>query len=478
MQSFTPSTVASNSSLLQPKIEANPFSEDDLHLGSFQKLETQLLDCMGISDQQPSHSPKIEVGDDYMHEPGSSIDTPSPGSKNSACLDDMPPKRVEDHTVIDVPIIGRSSVTKNSPDAPSKEQGLDKQPLKHADRLRKYLKENDKIPVLFHKKDGHPVGKYASVFMTELGIAVKKHAPLQVKGWKKVTEEQKRPMFQRLESAFMVDFSLGPRSVKRETDKLMSKRYRDYRQKMHRHYKTLTHLPWEDRLKHIPVEFCKSEADWEFMCKMFESETFKKYSVINSGNQAKIKPTYKYRGGGKSLSQYRYEAVDGSREEDGIPDSNVTNDSKRGYRGESAETANNEKQIGLDNHNSRQSLEEVYVATRACDQVRSGHTARPGDDLQAAKSTSADATASLIAANAELRRELASTQSELHSMQTTLQLTEDKVWILEANQRRLEETIQANTQIMEANQRMMKHVFEKLAFDIGQSLTAPPPPRP
>lgn len=89
-------------------------------------------------------------------------------------------------------------------------------------------------------------------------------------------------------------------------------------------------------------------------------------------------------------------------------------------------------------------------------------------------STSSDATP-LIATNAELR-------NELHCMWIALQLTGDKVRMLEANQKRLDETIETNTQIMEANQRMMKQVFEKISSDIVQSLAQlpssalPPPP--
>ncbi|KAL1553451.1 hypothetical protein AAHA92_14127 [Salvia divinorum] len=403
---------------------------------------------MEISDQQPSHSHKIEVSSDgYMHEPGSSIDMSSPGNKNTACLDEMPPKPVEDHTVNDVPIVGRSSLAKKEHDAPSEEQGLDER-LTHADRLHKCLKEKDKIPVLFRKKDGPPVGKYASVFMKELGVAVKIHAPLQVQGWKKVTDEQKRPIFQQLENAFLIDFSLGPNSVKKETDKLISKKYRWYRQKMHIHYKTLTHLPWEDRLKHVPEKLRKREADWVYMCKLFESETFKKYSLVNSGNAATTKTT-KYRGGGKSLSQYRYEADNRPGEEDSIDDSNVTNTSERGRRGESAETTNNEKQSGSDNQDyGSHSLEELNETLRASNQIRP----ELRDGLRPS-----DATA-----------------------RTAIKLMEDKVHTLEANQKRLEAIIQANTQIVETNQRMMQRVFEKLACDIAQSLTssAPPPPPP
>lgn len=65
MECFTPSMITSNSSLLQPKIEMNLFSEVDPNLGSFQKLETQLLDDMEISEQQLSYSHKTE-GDKHF----------------------------------------------------------------------------------------------------------------------------------------------------------------------------------------------------------------------------------------------------------------------------------------------------------------------------------------------------------------------------------------------------------------------------
>lgn len=60
MKIFSTSMVTSNSSILQPKIEVNSSLEDDLNFGPFQQLETQLLDSMEISEQQPSHSPKPE----------------------------------------------------------------------------------------------------------------------------------------------------------------------------------------------------------------------------------------------------------------------------------------------------------------------------------------------------------------------------------------------------------------------------------
>lgn len=112
------------------------------------------------------------------------------------------------------------------------------------------------------------------------------------------------------------------------------------------------------------------------------------------------------------------------------------------------------------------------VAKRARDQVqenRAGYAAGLGNGLEP-ESTTSDA-ASLVA---ELRKELVSTQNELHSTRAALQLTEDRIVTLEANQKRLEETVQATTQVVEANQRMMKQVFERIASDITQSLTQQP----
>lgn len=55
------------------------------------------------------------------------------------------------------------------------------------------------MPIIFLKKDGHPTGKHASVFMTELGIAVKNIVPFKISSWKDVTKEQKQRICDALE---------------------------------------------------------------------------------------------------------------------------------------------------------------------------------------------------------------------------------------------------------------------------------------
>lgn len=115
------------------------------------------------------------------------------------------------------------------------------------------------------------------------------------------------------------------------------------------------------------------------------------------------------------------------------------------------------------------------AANRAGDQVRENRAGctfglNNGTESENAKSTSTDDALGTVT-KAELRDELASTQMELHSTKMSLQTTQEKVQILEVNQKRLEER-------MEANERVMKQVFERIASDITQSLTQLPSSAP
>lgn len=73
----------------------------------------------------------------------------------------------------------------------------------HSDILQSLIERQGKIHVTFHKVDDHPSGQYVTTFMIELGIVIKKFAPLQVSKWKELTEEKKMPIFDRLEVSNM-----------------------------------------------------------------------------------------------------------------------------------------------------------------------------------------------------------------------------------------------------------------------------------
>ena len=81
--------------------------------------------------------------------------------------------------------------------------------------------------------------------------------------------------------------------------------------------------------------------------------------------------------------------------------------------------------------------------------------------FQPAKSTSTIDT-SLLPKYSELRNELRSTR-------IALQLTEDKIRMLRANQKHSEETIQANKWIMEANQKRLEEIMQENIDHGGES---------
>lgn len=175
----------------------------------------------------------------------------------------MPPKRVQDLHVVGS-VDGNRSTSDVASDSSSCSSSKRRNTrATHSDMLRNLIERHGKIPLTFRKVDGRPSGQYAAAFMTELGIAVKKFAPVQVSKWKKITDQQKMPIFDRLENSFVVDFGKGPNSVRKETDKLMNARYRDNRCKMHNHYLALDHLHWERRLKNVPFEYCDTVKDWD-----------------------------------------------------------------------------------------------------------------------------------------------------------------------------------------------------------------------
>ncbi|KAG6507636.1 hypothetical protein ZIOFF_032987 [Zingiber officinale] len=211
----------------------------------------------------------------------------------------MPPKRIEHLPILETPIDDSSSSGR-----PIRRETRGT----HSDRLRRQISHRGRLPVTFRQSDGHPIGPNAASFMTELGLSVKKFAPLQAKSWKRIPAENKRMIYDRISAAFDISFQEGSSSVMKETDRLMSARYRDNRSKMHNHYKKLSHLPPVERRQHIPIEFCETQDDWDYMCTLFESKAFQKRSAINVENQGKL--PYNHRGGSKSFIRYSYDGDD------------------------------------------------------------------------------------------------------------------------------------------------------------------------
>ncbi|KAK6156728.1 hypothetical protein DH2020_010976 [Rehmannia glutinosa] len=183
----------------------------------------------------------------------------------------MPPERVEDQPVINPVTDVPGEKTSNAP-APKKRKETR---ATHGEKLRRHVESEGKISLTFRKIDGRPVGSHRAEFATEVGVAVKKFAPLQMLGWRHIFEEQKQPIYDRLSEMSDVDLGTGPESFRKETNKMMNARYRDLRTRMHDYYKKFAHLPWDDRVKQMPEKLCDSQEDWEYLCRLFETDQFK-----------------------------------------------------------------------------------------------------------------------------------------------------------------------------------------------------------
>ncbi|KAG6506545.1 hypothetical protein ZIOFF_031869 [Zingiber officinale] len=287
----------------------------------------------------------------------------------------MPPKRIEHLPVMQTLTDGSSS--SNGLPVRRETRGT------HSDRLRRQISAQGRLPITFRQSDGHPIGPNAASFMAELGLSVKKFAPLQVKSWKHVPADNKRMIYDRLSAAFDINFEEGASSVIKETDRLMSSRYRDNRTKIHNHYKKLSHLPPAERRQHIPIEFCETQDDWDYMCALFESEAFQDDMVK--------------------------------------------------LRDECIQTQNPEEVINV-----------VKIADTVCDQVlgtRSGYIRGLGSGPKPVRSTSSDATSLIRSTNNALREKLESTQEELANTKVQLASTQDELASMKSRQDKFEQIL-------------------------------------
>ncbi|XP_042387386.1 uncharacterized protein LOC121979458 [Zingiber officinale] len=339
----------------------------------------------------------------------------------------MQPKRIEHLPVLETPVDDCSSSGR-----PLCRETRDT----HSDRLRRQISARGRLPVTFRQSDGHPIGPNAASFMTELGLSVKKFAPLQAKSWKHIPAENKKMIYDRISAAFDISFQEGSSSVMKETDRLMSARYRDNRSKMHNHYKKLSHLPPAERRQHIPIEFCETQDDWDYMCTLFESE---KRSAINVENRGKL--SYNHRGGSKSFIQYSYDGDDMVRLRDEC----------------------------ILSQNSEDVIDVFQIADTVYDQVlgtRSGYIRGLGSGPKPVRSTSSDATSSSRSTNAALRERLESTQDELASTKIQLANTQDELASIKSRQDKFEQILN----------RLAPGALDSLIH--ASSSTPPPPPPP
>ncbi|KAG6482237.1 hypothetical protein ZIOFF_058868 [Zingiber officinale] len=216
--------------------EATSIVGDDLEIAQLYRLdvEDQHINMSDVQVEPPRDAQSFLNDEDEDTE----IDSEADDQISLSDDDIMPPKRIEHLPVMQTPTDGSSS--SNGLPLHRETRGT------HSDRLRCQISTQGRLPITFRHSDGHPIGPNAASFMTELGLS----------------------------ATFDINFQEGASSVIKETDRLMSSRYRDNRTKMHNQYKKLSHLPPAERRQHIPIEFCETQDDWDYMCTLFESEAF------------------------------------------------------------------------------------------------------------------------------------------------------------------------------------------------------------
>ncbi|CAL1402259.1 unnamed protein product [Linum trigynum] len=157
-----------------------------------------------------------------------------------------------------------------------------------------------RIDGVFLQENSHAiVGPNQKLLNTEVGVVARMMAPIRKYYWTELTDEDKHPMFVKLESEFA--FASATEEVRKALDKKLHKRFLNYKYTCHKHYKELED-PTKARLN--PPEGVKQE-DWEALCEHFESDRFKGRSTNNIQNKAKQQ--YAHTTGAKSHDQRVYE---------------------------------------------------------------------------------------------------------------------------------------------------------------------------
>ncbi|KAG6493174.1 hypothetical protein ZIOFF_048151 [Zingiber officinale] len=171
----------------------NSSNEATLVVG--EELEISQLCRLDVEHQHINMSnAQVELARDaqsFLNDEDEDIEIDSDTDDQISLSDDsaMPPKRIEHLPVLETPIDDSSSRGR-----PIRRETRGT----HSDRLRRQISDRGRLPVTFRQSDGHPIGPNAASFMTELGLSIKKFAPLQAKSWNHILAENKRMIYDRI----------------------------------------------------------------------------------------------------------------------------------------------------------------------------------------------------------------------------------------------------------------------------------------
>ncbi|RVW61879.1 hypothetical protein CK203_048835 [Vitis vinifera] len=114
-----------------------------------------------------------------------------------------------------------------------------------------------------------PTGVNSSRMKSEIGTIVRNYAPLDVEKWADISESDKVFMMEKLQEKFIIDFTQD--HVKKAIEGKMAARYRDHRNKCHKHFKK---YPTIALAKQNPYKHVSDQKQWDWLCDRFASEKF------------------------------------------------------------------------------------------------------------------------------------------------------------------------------------------------------------
>ncbi|GMN34256.1 hypothetical protein TIFTF001_042018 [Ficus carica] len=167
-----------------------------------------------------------------------------------------------------------------------------------------FISQGEKLNVAYKQGELHPYGKNASRLASEIGIIVRDHAPLKVKGWSKVDDVDKEIIYTRIKGKF--NLNLSDPDLMKIIDSHCSNRYKNYRSSMHGYYKDMV-KNGEDPRAHPPSNM-RSTEDWEWLCdNIFSNPQWLNRSNASVRNRGKL--PHVHRGGSKSFIAHRTQEV-------------------------------------------------------------------------------------------------------------------------------------------------------------------------
>ncbi|KAK9912315.1 hypothetical protein M0R45_036183 [Rubus argutus] len=125
-----------------------------------------------------------------------------------------------------------------------------------------------------------------AMFASEIGSFTHKHAPLEIKKWKEVSNSVKTKIRNSLSTNF--EFKWTNSELRKYVEEKMAKTFRSWRNKLYGHFKKHAH-DLEYAQAHPPEEKLWGERsinEWEWLCdELYTNEAYVKRCKINADNR-------------------------------------------------------------------------------------------------------------------------------------------------------------------------------------------------